>query len=259
MLLGTYVILVAISIVKCAPSSQIISGVEAIKGEFPSMLSLQRFNSATGWSHVCGATLINFEHSITAATCFLQSSNATEYRVVAGLHELVNTPEQQFLTVSTIDINPSFANDPANGYPNNIAVLRHQAATRTAYVNVIALPTTATYYDQFCNITGWGRYEGGEPAPVLRRAMDRVINDLDCNAAYPTININYNYHICFGDGQISACGVDHGGPIICPEPQGSPAIAGVNSFNDISCQNGPSVYTRVSTYLTWICSITQSC
>ncbi|CAH1786680.1 unnamed protein product, partial [Owenia fusiformis] len=101
----------------------------------------------------------------------------------------------------------------------------------------------------------------GAVAPVLRRGEDRIINDIDCNAAYPSININYNYHVCFGDGQISACGLDEGGPLICREPEGAqaPTVAGVSSFNDISCSSGPSVYTRVSSYLAWICSITQSC
>ncbi|XP_050409420.1 chymotrypsin-like serine proteinase [Patella vulgata] len=58
-------------------------------------------------------------------------------------------------------------------------------------------------------------------------------------------------HICVHEPNKSACNGDSGGPMVC-----NGYLAGVTSWGASGCPGTyPSVYTRVSEYLSWIASI----
>merc|ERR1712168_1391449 len=65
-----------------------------------------------------------------------------------------------------------------------------------------------------------------------------------------------NNMICAGgDGQLASCNGDSGGPLNCQNPDGSWDVHGVVSFgSSMGCNypKKPSVFTRVSAYMSWI-------
>ncbi|KAF5913917.1 hypothetical protein HPG69_011948 [Diceros bicornis minor] len=58
-----------------------------------------------------------------------------------------------------------------------------------------------------------------------------------------------------GDGIISSCNGDSGGPLNCQEADGQWQVHGIVSFgSSLGCNyyHKPSVFTRVSNYIDWI-------
>ncbi|XP_055957957.1 chymotrypsin-like serine proteinase [Patella vulgata] len=130
----------------CELSQRIVDGANAYAGQFPWQASLQR-NSSGSWSHICGGSLIANNRVLTAAHCVTASRNY---------------------------------NGNANGYPNDISVMRLSSNANTG----------------------------------------------------------------------SSAG-DSGGHMVC-----NSVLAGVTSWGATGCPGTyPSVYTRVSEYLSWIASI----
>jgi secreted trypsin-like serine protease len=51
--------------------SRIAGGTLSFRGEFPSLVSLQVLTNTGEYVHVCGGTIIDEQHVLTAAHCFL--------------------------------------------------------------------------------------------------------------------------------------------------------------------------------------------
>merc|ERR1712002_472408 len=64
-----------------------------------------------------------------------------------------------------------------------------------------------------------------------------------------------------GDGQLASCNGDSGGPLNCQNPDGSWDVHGVVSFgSSMGCNyhKKPSVFTRVSAYISWMNNVMTS-
>ncbi|KAG5312051.1 TRIM2 protein, partial [Pseudoatta argentina] len=114
-------------------------------------------------------------------------------------------------------------------------------------VKPIALPTkNFDKFDYPATLSGWGttNYPGKTPND-LQYIQLRVINQKKCVASSYRITQN---NICtlntWGEG---ACHGDSGGPLVADNEQ-----IGVVSWGIPCAKNQPDVFTRVSTYLTWI-------
>ncbi|KAL3064030.1 hypothetical protein OYC64_000349 [Pagothenia borchgrevinki] len=60
-----------------------------------------------------------------------------------------------------------------------------------------------------------------------------------------------------GDGVVSGCNGDSGGPLNCRRTDGAWEVQGIVSFGSgLSCNfpKKPTVFTRVSSYIDWISS-----
>jgi len=239
--------------------SQIIGGTNAAVGAWPWQLSQQRLG--TSWSHSCGASLLSARYALSAAHC-VDGSSASNLRVIAGLHDRSNTAGTVTSNVSSYKMHESY-NTGTPTYSNDIAILTLATAiNQGTNIRYAALP--ANNNNNFAGttgvITGWGRTSSAQTLPnVLQQANVGILTLAQCQSQASGANIWAN-HICIYDSANTrgACNGDSGGPVNCNS--GGYLVAGIASFvfqsGGACLPSRPSVYTRTSTYLSWIATNT---
>lgn len=236
----------------------VIGGQDATRGEFPWQLSQQRLG--TTWSHSCGASLLASTKALSAAHC-VDGASTNVLRVIAGLHVRSDTSGTQTSNVARFVIHGSYDNGQAS-YANDIAILHLQTAITTgAYIQFATLPANNNnnFAGTTCVISGWGRDSSSNALPdTLQKGNMNVLTTAQCTANLNGVGSVWDNHICVqsSSGNTGACNGDSGGPLNCPSGS-STVVAGVTSWvvSNIlgNCLPAyPSVYTRTSTYLTWI-------
>ncbi|XP_064499497.1 LOW QUALITY PROTEIN: chymotrypsin-like elastase family member 1 [Pseudopipra pipra] len=239
-------------------TQRVVGGTEARSHSWPSQISLQ-YSSGGSWYHTCGGSLIQRNWVMTAAHCVTSNLN---FRVVAGEHNLnTNEGTEQVFSVSRIIIHPFYnSNNVAAGY--DIALLRlGSSATLNSYVQLAVLPQEGTILPNNypCYITGWGRTRTNGPA--LQRPAPAYLPVVDyqtcSSSAYWGSTVKSTMVCAGGDGVRSGCQGDSGGPLHCAV-NGQYQVHGVTSFvSSLGCNTAlkPTVFTRVSAYISWINSV----
>uniref|UniRef100_A0A4W4FX82 pancreatic elastase II n=1 Tax=Electrophorus electricus TaxID=8005 RepID=A0A4W4FX82_ELEEL len=108
-----------------------------------------------------------------------------------------------------------------------------------------------------CYVTGWGRLWTGGPTPdILQQALLPVVDHQTCSQPDWWGSLVTGKMVCAGgDGLLSSCNGDSGGPLNCQSANGSWDVQGVVSFgSSLGCNypKKPSVFTRVASYSSWI-------
>uniref|UniRef100_A0A673CK53 Peptidase S1 domain-containing protein n=1 Tax=Sphaeramia orbicularis TaxID=375764 RepID=A0A673CK53_9TELE len=220
-----------------------------------SQVSLQFDSYSDGlFYHICGGTIIDSFHILTAAHCIL-SMDAHLYRAVVGEHNLYEYDgSEEFLPVERIVVHPGWNGDLAKG--NDIAILRLASPVYdNGYVAIANLP----YPDQTlphgftCYITGWGLMD----CELKHRFSIHTI----CSQPEWWGSIALKTMVCAGgDGIISGCQGDSGGPLNC-FTDGAWRVHGVVSYGPSGRCNQvkkPTVFTRVSSFQDWMYSVRPS-
>ena len=231
-----------------APATQrIVGGVEAIPHSWPWIVSLQVRD------HFCGGTLIDTRHVLTAAHC-LTSASSSQLRVIAGLHERSNknNGRTQNIGVTRIFMHEQYSSVTQ---AHDIAVLRlAQPVQLNAYVSLVCLPGPDPQESMPVTVAGWGSVHKGSALPNALRQVTVQVTNSQAKAAYPAY-FNVQRQIGAGMpyvGGKDSCQGDSGGPLMY-NANGQWYLSGVVSFGaDCALSNYPGVYTRTSTYLSWI-------
>ncbi|KAG8585472.1 hypothetical protein GDO81_005041, partial [Engystomops pustulosus] len=236
-------------------NGRVVGGTNAAKNAWPWQVSLQ-YLSGSSWYHTCGASLIRANRVLTAAHCVDRS---VSFRVALGEHSLsANDGTEQIISVSSKRIHASWnTNNVAAGYDIAILWLASSATLNTA-VKVATLPASGATlaHGHNCVVTGWGRTStGGSLATILQQATLPVVAHATCSLSSWWGSTVKTTMVCAGgDGVKSSCNGDSGGPLNCAV-NGQYQVHGIVSFgSSLGCNyyQKPSVFTKVSSYTSWI-------
>ncbi|XP_073325539.1 chymotrypsin-C-like [Pagrus major] len=235
-------------------TSRVVGGVDVNPHSWPWQISLQ-YNREGEWRHTCGGTLISNQWVLTAAHCI---SSGREYRVAMGKQNLVQTEESAvFMGPANIIVhekwNPLFIR-------NDIALIKLESPVTFSDTIMAACvpPAGATLTHDFpCYVTGWGRlYTGGPIADILQQALLPVVDHATCTkSGWWGFQVKDTMVCAGGDGVVSGCNGDSGGPLNCKNAAGSWEVHGIVSFGSgLKCnlKQKPTVFTKVSSYVDWI-------
>uniref|UniRef100_A0A8D2M6Z4 Peptidase S1 domain-containing protein n=1 Tax=Zonotrichia albicollis TaxID=44394 RepID=A0A8D2M6Z4_ZONAL len=232
--------------------SRVVGGEDAVAHSWPWQISLQ-YSRSGSWSHTCGGTLIAPQWVLTAAHCI---SSSKTYRVVLGKQDLSEADEPGSVAVAvekTIGWNISRSG-------NDIALVKlAEEVQETDTVRAACLPAAGKILSNNypCYVTGWGRVRTNGPlADALQQALLPVVDYETCSKWDWWGSLVRDTMVCAGgDGIVSGCNGDSGGPLNCQRDDGVWEVEGIVSFGSgLKCnmKNKPTVFTRVSAYIDWI-------
>ncbi|XP_018424271.1 PREDICTED: chymotrypsin-C-like [Nanorana parkeri] len=236
--------------------SRVVNGEDTVPKSWPWQISLQYQGSSGAWGHTCGGTLISDTWVLTAAHC-ISSSNV--YRVFLGKYSLQTADEEGSIAISPEKI---IVHERWNSFliQNDIALIKlSKPAPLSDSIQPACLPANgallANNADSF--VTGWGRlYTNGPIADNLQQALLPVVDYATCSRSdWWSWQVRDTMVCAGGDGIVSACNGDSGGPLNVLGANGSWEVHGVVSFGSgISCnyEKKPTVFTRVSAFIGWI-------
>uniref|UniRef100_A0A3Q2UDX9 Elastase 2 like n=1 Tax=Fundulus heteroclitus TaxID=8078 RepID=A0A3Q2UDX9_FUNHE len=234
--------------------SRVVNGEDVRPHSWPWQISLQ-YNSNGEWRHTCGGTLISDQWVLTAAHCI---SSSRQYRVALGKHNLKEDENgSAFLGTATIVVHEKW-----NSFfiRNDIALIKLESPVEFSdNIHAACLPPGGFIlpHDAPCYVTGWGRlYTGGPIADILQQALLPVVDHATCSKYdWWGSQVTETMVCAGGDGIVSGCNGDSGGPLNCQGSDGSWEVHGIVSFGSgLSCNyhKKPTVFTQVSSFLDWI-------
>ncbi|XP_061569168.1 chymotrypsin-like elastase family member 1 [Cololabis saira] len=245
-------------------NDRVIGGYDADRLMWRWQASLQYDSYNDGYfGHICGGTIIDAFYIMTAAHCIL-SKDSSKYRVVVGEYQLYKDEgTEQNINVESIIVHPEWNGDLGKG--NDIALLKlADPVIGTNYVLLANLPypEQTLDHDFTCYISGWGLIDYvGTPVEILQEAPISVVEHAVCSRHEVWGSLALKTMVCAGgDGVISGCQGDSGGPLNC-YTDGAWRVHGVVSYGPAGMCNQyskPTVFTRVSSFMDWMYSITGS-
>jgi len=221
--------------------AKIVGGVEATKGEYPFIVSLQ---SSYG-SHFCGGSLIKKNWVLTAAHCveggYLKS-------VIVGLHTQGVTTGTEKFTVLQIVKHPDW---DTNTMFNDYALVKLSGDSKYA---PIALNSKELSGNVNFVTAGWGTTSEGSQSisKILMKVSVPFVTKEACEAAYPGALDGSMLCAGYPEGGKDSCQGDSGGPLFTGSGSNM-ALAGVVSWGEGCARpNKYGVYSKVNAALGWI-------
>jgi len=218
--------------------SKIIGGVEAVKGEFPFIVS---FQDASG--HFCAGSLIKKNWVLTAAHC--ARGNALEQaRVVIGAHDLRDTAGAE--TFGVADVKKYSRISGSLDYDFTLVRLDGESQFPPIAPNRKELSGRMELV-----VAGWGRTNESDATSagnILRKAAVQLVPPDRCAKAYsedPSAPELTRAMICAGKNQSKG---DSGGPLIMGAGPDR-VLAGVVSWH---LPGKYGVFAKVSSVISWI-------
>lgn len=245
-------LLFAIASVSTGKETQIVGGSQARNCEFPSIVHLQIFNQPTDDRiSVCGGTLIDPTHVLTAAHCL--EGHVRRVKVNIGSNNKW-APGPQSTTASQIVKHGGYVHTKLL-IKNDIAILTlNRAVHEDGCVQFATMAEPQETFDgKRCIAAGWGdfQFEGNSPNELYKVALRAIPHDVCKDKSRMQIADGV---LCAGDfveGGPSTCQGDSGGPLYCRGSKGKMVLAGVTSFGH-NCDTKVSAFSAVGYFRNWI-------
>lgn len=205
-------------------------------------------------------TSSNFFRSLPAGHCVEAYPSYGIAVVTAGLHDLdrfQGIEQVRHVTRSNMWTHDDF---DGNYSPFDLGLIMFQTRfTFNDFVGAIALPSPGEVHTGSATLHGWGSTSNSfyPTYPSILQTVDMPIIPIEAcrNNWGLDPDLLHDDHICGGVSGVSACDLDRGGALT---QDGE--VVGIASFNSFPCAqpNMPSVYVRVSAYVSWIEEIVAS-
>ncbi|XP_052590230.1 granzyme C-like [Peromyscus californicus insignis] len=224
-----------------AGGEEIIGGHEVKPHSRPYMTLIESLE-ADGNSSLCGGFLVKDNFVLTVAHCLGSSMT-----VILGAHNIETEEEtQQIIPVEKAIPHPAYDRMDLS---NDIMLLKIKAKMTKA-VRPLKLPWRGVHVKpgDVCSVAGWGiKVPEGNYADTLQEVELTVQKDQLCESHYPCYYNKAN-QLCVGDPKIKSASFkgDSGGPLLCNK-----VVAGIASYGHED-GSAPRVFTRVSSFLSWI-------
>ncbi|CAG03182.1 unnamed protein product [Tetraodon nigroviridis] len=240
--------------------SRVVSGEDARPHSWPWQVSLQT-DSSGHWRHVCGGTLISSEWVLTAAHCI---KDEHRLRVELGKHSREAGEEGSLSRSAAVIVAHEDYNILLSR--NDIALIKLSSPVSFSdIVTPACLPQQGLIlpHGASCYITGWGRLSTeGPQADLLQQALLLVVDHDTCSQGDWWSVLATDKMVCAGgDGIAAGCNGDSGGPLNYQTADGFWEVHGVVSFGSgegCNVPKKPTVFTQVSSYISWIHSVMTS-
>lgn len=231
-----------------AGQPKIVGGVEAVKGDFPFIVSLQ----GSYGGHFCAGSLIKKDWVLTAAHCIPGDIKT----VVIGLHDQTQDQYAEKFEVDQIIPHPDYNKQPQD---YDFALLHLKGESKFPPVALIRKPLRKLLFGKVDFVTaGWGySEEGGDVENILRKVTVPLVSARTCSKAYPGYITDRMICAGFEAGGKDACQGDSGGPLVTGSGSGR-VLAGVVSWGEGCARpNKYGVYSKVYSVLPWIDGIVK--
>ncbi|MDO8805650.1 MAG: serine protease [Elusimicrobiota bacterium] len=229
---------------RLAGQEKIVGGVEAVKGEFPFIVSLR----GDYGGHFCGGSLIKKDWVLTAAHCIPGGIK----KVVIGLHDQSQAADAETLEVDNVIAHPDYNKQPQD-YDFALLHLKGESKFPPAALNRRALSGKTSFVT-----AGWGyTMENGDVENVLRKVTVPMVSAKACSKAYPGSITDRMVCAGFAEGGKDSCQGDSGGPLLTGSGDAR-VLAGVVSWGEGCARpNKYGVYSKVSSVIDWIDGIAK--
>ena len=223
---------------------KIVGGVEAQKGEFPFIVSLQAS------SHFCGGSLIKKDWVLTAAHCveggYLKS-------ILVGLHSQRETQNAERFTPVKVVTHPNWDTNTM-AYDFALIKLSGESSYAPVKLNKNEISGSANF-----TTAGWGTTSEGawSGSSVLMKVNVPFVSQDKCDSAYPGSITDQMICAGFEQGGKDSCQGDSGGPLVMGSGYNR-TLAGVVSWGEGCARpNKYGVYAKVNHVIDWIESNTK--
>nr|XP_048286083.1 granzyme B(G,H)-like [Myodes glareolus] len=170
-------------------------------------------------------------------------------KVTLGAHNIkIQEKTQQIIAVAKAIPHPAYNPQDSS---NDIMLLKlERKAKMTKAVRPLNLPSSKVHVKpgDVCYVAGWGQLAPKDKFPnTLQEVELTVQKDQECESQYLD-GYNKAIEMCVGDPKIKRASFygDSGGPLVCKN-----SAAGIVYFGHTD-GSPPRVFTRVSSFLSWI-------
>jgi len=237
-----------------------VGGIPSVRGEYPWLAQIY-----SNGRFICSGSIVDNQFILTSASCIEPSSpsSVAALRVRVGDFKLSSHEDGQYMerNVTTIYRHTDFMPQGKNPAVHDIAMLKLTGAlTFTDYIRPICLddgtPRVDTGYTEGI-VAGYGKitYSNRPQTDVPYKVNVRIATPQECQSAYTPYGVQLRDSlICAGTPTVPSvdpCTGDNGGPLIVKTGANSYEQVGITTFG-YQCAGPPQVFTRVSTYRTWI-------
>uniref|UniRef100_A0A0C9QDL4 CTR2_1 protein n=1 Tax=Fopius arisanus TaxID=64838 RepID=A0A0C9QDL4_9HYME len=233
-----------------APPSKIVNGWDALPGQFPHQVSIQR-----GSSHSCGGSIIDAMHILTAAHCVFDENDRMlrpeSIRIVTGVIDYRAANYENTFPVAMIIPHPHYN---SLVLMNDIAIVKlARPIPFNSFQKSIRLPTEDTSPGTAAITSGWGAIWG--ITSFRKGPLSRYLQQIGMMTLSRSECAREHGEELF-PGQL--CATRTPGTGTCFGDSGSPLISngeiiGITSSGKDGCAGQyPDVFTYVHFYLAWI-------